>query len=287
MRRFPGLCAIVLTALAGAAAPAAADDPDITMSQIYLMAGDLAHARESIDEIIADEPDYAPAYLVSASVWEHSGDFDKAADDYSRAITHGFDHSAYIYTARGDSRLSAQHYDQAVADFGQALTINPGYWPAIVGRGIALAESGDAVRALADLDRALAHDPGDITEVLKSEHVQVQSRKGPPQQGTNTLSATLASAPLMVAGYFSRGKLHVHRGAYKPALADLDEVLKRAPGIVPAHFYRGVALLGLGRCKEGEAEIRGTGNSREPKLRAALTEQRDAVAKAGCSVEKL
>jgi tetratricopeptide (TPR) repeat protein len=287
MRRFPGLCAIVLAAATAATAPAAADDPDITMSQIYLMAGDLVQARESIDEVIADEPDYAPAYLVSASVWQQSGDFDKAADDYSQAIAHGLDHSPYVYTARGHTRFSAQHYGQAVADYGQALAINPGFWPAIVGRGMALAESGDAVRALADLDRALAHDPGDITETLKSEHVQVQSRKGPPQQGTNTLSATVASAPLMLGGYFERGKLHIHRGAYKPALADLDEVLKRAPGTGPAHFYRGVALLGLGRCREGEAEIRGPGLAVAPKLRAELTQHKDAVAKAGCSVEKL
>ncbi len=50
MRRFLGVLAIVL-ATAGAAAPATADDPDIMMSQFYLMSGDVEHARESINAV--------------------------------------------------------------------------------------------------------------------------------------------------------------------------------------------------------------------------------------------
>src|SRR5262249_4602264 len=162
----------------------------------------------------------------------------------------------------------------------------PGYWPAIAGRGAALAETGDATRALADLDRALAHDPGDIKEVLSTKHVQVQSRKGPPQQGTNTLSVSVRTAPLMAATYAARGKLRFSQGAYRPALADLDEAVKRMPAAPAAHFYRGLTLLALGRCQEGQNEFQAQGVRGTALFEAAFTQHRDAVAKAGCAVEK-
>ncbi len=287
MVRILAVLAIALAAAGGSAAPATADDPDIMMSQIYLMSGDIEHARESINAVIEDEPDYAPAYLVRARIWLLTGEFKKAVDDYSQAIAHGLDHTPYVYTVRAGAWAAGGDYAQAIADYDQALKINPGYWPAIAGRGAALAESGDAAHALADLDRAVAHDPGNMTEVLATKHVQVQSRKGPPQQGTNTLSVTVQSLPILAETYAARGKLRFTQGAYKPALADLDEAIKRMPALPAAHFYRGLTLLALGRCKDGEDEFHTPGVQGAAVFQAALAEHRDAVAKAGCSVEKL
>ncbi len=286
MRRFLGVLAIVLAA-AGAAAPGRADDPDIMMSQFYLMTGDVAKARETINAVIADEPDYAPAYLVSARIWLVTGEYRRAADDYAQAIAHGLDHSPYVYTVRAGAWVAGGDFAQALADYEQALKINPGYWPAIAGRGVALAETGQAARALADLDRALAHDPGNMTEVLATKHIQVQSRKGPAQQGTNTLSVTIQSAPIMATSYAARGRLRFAQGAYKPALADLDEALKRIPAFPAAHFYRGLTLLALGRCQDGQDEFNAQGVRGTALFQAALAQHHDAVAKAGCAAQKL
>jgi len=275
---------------AGAGPTGRADDETDTQimgAQMMLMLGDPLGALRMINEVIADEPEYALGYLVRAQILEASGETKKSADDFSQAITYGFDHSPYIYTERGNARAAGGDYAQAIADYNRALTLNASYWPAIAGRGAALAETGDATGALADLDRALAHDPGDIKEVLAAKHVQMQSRKGPPQQGTNTLSVTVHSAPLMAATYAARGKVRFSQGAYRPALADLDEAIKRMPVAPIAHFYRGLTLLALGRCQEGQSEFETHGVRGAALFQAALAQHRDAVAKAGCAVEKL
>ena len=289
MRRFLGVLAILVAAM-GAAAPGRADeetDTQIMFVQLNLIMGDIPRALETINAVVADNPDYPLAYLMRAQVWQASDEFKKAADDYSQAIAFGFDHSPYIYTQRGDARAAGGDYGPAIADYNQALTFNAGFWPAIAGRGAALADSGDVPHGLADLDRALANDPGDFTEVLKSEHVQVQSRKGPPQQGTNSLTVTIHSAPVMADAYVARGKLRFAQGAYKPALSDLDAAVKRMPKLAAAHFYRGLTLLALGRCQDGQSEFHAPGVSGTATFQAALTQNKDAVAKAGCSVEKL
>jgi len=289
MRRILVVLAIVL-ATAGATALARADeDTDIDMmrSQTALNAGDIPQALEAIDAVIADQPDYAPAYLVRARIWMVARDFPKAVDDYSQAIADGFGQKPYVYTMRAGAWAAGGDYARAIADYEQALKLNPGYWPAIAGRGTALAESGDVPRALADLNRALAHDPGDIKEVLATQHVQVQSRKGPPQQGTNTLSITLHTAPLMAQTYTARGKLRFDQGAYQDALADLDEAVKRLPALAAAHFYRGLTLLTLGRCREGQDEFKAQGVRGAAVFQAALARHHEAIAKAGCAVQAL
>jgi Tfp pilus assembly protein PilF len=284
MRRLLALIAIVLAA-GGVASAARADEDDIMRSQRYLMAGDVARAIESINEVIAEDPDYAPAYLLRARIWHMTGNFKKAAEDYSQAIAHGLDRSPYMYTMRADARFRSGDPMQAVADLDQALKLDPGYWPAIAGRGIALAETGETARALADLDRALARDPGDIKEVLTSTHVRVLSRKGPPGRGSRTLSVTVHSLPIMAASHMARGKLRFGQSAYNPALQDFDEVIRRAPNTMRAHMYRGLALLALGRCEEGKSELDTPGLRETAQFREAATAHRDTVSKAGCSVE--
>jgi len=289
MRRILAVLAIAVAVLS-APAPGRADeetDMNIMGAQLNLMMGDIPHALESINAVIADNPDYPLAYLMRGQIWQADGEFKKSVDDYSQAIAFGFDHSPYIYTQRGDARAAGGDYAPAIADYNQALTFNAGFWPAIAGRGAALVDSGDVAHGLPDLDRALANDPGDFTEVLKSEHVQVQSRKGPPQQGTNALTVTIHSAPAMADAYVARGKLRLAQGAYKPALDDLDAAIKRVPKLAAAHFYRGLTLLALGRCQDGQSEFQAPGVTGTATFQAALTQHKDAVAKAGCSVEKL
>jgi Tfp pilus assembly protein PilF len=172
-------------------------------------------------------------------------------------------------------------------DYDQALKLDPGYWPAIAGRGMALAETGDTARALADLDRALTRDPGDIKEVLTSTHVQVLSRKGPPGRGDRTLSVTVHSLPIMAASHMTRGKLRFSQGAYNPALQDFDEAIKRVPNIMVAHLYRGLTLLALGRCEEGKDEFGAPGLRDTMEFQAAVTKHGDTVSKAGCSMDTL
>jgi tetratricopeptide (TPR) repeat protein len=64
-------------------------------------------------------------------------------------------------TFRGNAKRSQGDNSGAIADYSQALTLQPDYRPALIGRGIAYRETNDPTRAMADLDQAIKLDPKD------------------------------------------------------------------------------------------------------------------------------
>jgi len=286
VRRFLGGLAVVL-ALAGIAPPGQADTYDVQRAQRYLAEGDLRLALDWIDSAISDEPDYGAAYLLRASIWMRVGEYQKAVDDDSQAIAHGLDHSTYAYKVRGDAHAGGGDYAAAIADYEQALKLNPAYWPALAGRGAARVETGDAAGALPDLARMLAINPADLKETLGSNAITELSQKGPPARGTETLTVTSQAKFGLAMSYEARGKLRFVQGSYQPALADFDAALTQLPQLITVHFYHGLTLLALGRCAEGAAELHAPGmkpmqTPAAARYQAFLAAHRDAVAKAGC-----
>jgi tetratricopeptide (TPR) repeat protein len=286
MRWFLGGLAVVLAA-AGIAAPSHADMYDIQRAQRYLAEGNLRDALSWIDSAISSNPDFGAAYLLRASIWMRVGEYQKAVDDDSQAIAHGLDHSPYVYKIRGEARAAGGDYAAAIADYEQALKLNPSYWPALADRGVARVETGDAAGAVADLDRLLAITLSDIKETLGSRQVTELSQKGPPARGTETLTVTTSAKLVLAVSYQARGKLRFVQGAYQPALADFDAALQQLPQLITAHFYHGLTLLALGRCSDGPAELHAPAmkpfqTPGAAPYQAFLTAHRDAVAKAGC-----
>ena len=66
---------------------------------------------------------------------------------------------AQAYRLRGDSYLQQNRHDQAIADYDQALKLDPNHSWALVGRGTAFSRTGKLDQAFADLNRAIALDP--------------------------------------------------------------------------------------------------------------------------------
>jgi tetratricopeptide (TPR) repeat protein len=284
MRRVLATLATALTAAVGTAGPGAADQADMLLGQIHMMQGQFQQAIDSLNAAIDDDPDYAPAYIVRGQAWRLIGQPGKAIDDFSQALARGLDHSAYLYTIRAEARAAAGDHAGAIVDYDRALAARSGFWPALAGRGVILAEVNDP-RALAELDRALAINPGaTITEVLESEQFRVLSRKGPPQRGTSTLSATIQTLPFVAGTYTARGRLRFTQGAYATALTDLNEALKRVPNLAMAQLYRGLTFLALGRCREGEAEFYALRGQDAAWLKSTVDPHREAATQAGCAL---
>ena len=63
------------------------------------------------------------------------------------------------YTNRGNGYRDKNDLDHAIADFNEAIRLDPKLAMAFLGRGIAFSDKGDNDRAIADLTEAIRLDP--------------------------------------------------------------------------------------------------------------------------------
>ena len=78
------------------------------------------------------------AYVNRGTAYTHKGKYDRAIQDYDKAIELNPNH-AEAYSNRGIAFLRKSEYDSAIQDFEKTLEIDPAHKNAIHGRGIAIA----------------------------------------------------------------------------------------------------------------------------------------------------
>ena len=86
------------------------------------------------------------------------GDFDKAIANYNEAIRLDPTY-ADAYYSRGLTWGNKKDYDQAIADCNEAIRLNPTYALAYTYRGAALSDKNEYDKAIADLSEAIRLDP--------------------------------------------------------------------------------------------------------------------------------
>jgi tetratricopeptide (TPR) repeat protein len=87
-------------------------------------------------------------------------EYDLAIQQYDYAIAHG----SPAYYVRGVAWLGKQNYEQAIADFTQAIQREAGYYLTYFHRADAYAHKGDRDSAIADYRRALALKPDEAVK---------------------------------------------------------------------------------------------------------------------------
>src|SRR5262249_3733396 len=96
-------------------------------------------------------------FLRGAAYYDH-GDYDPAIADFDEAIKLN-PKSAPAYDSRASSWRGKGDLDRALADYDEALKLSPDDADMLNNRGNAYNEKGDPDRAIADFDRALKIDP--------------------------------------------------------------------------------------------------------------------------------
>ncbi|MDR1129288.1 MAG: tetratricopeptide repeat protein, partial [Treponema sp.] len=87
------------------------------------------------------------------------GGYDEAIADYSEAIALGYD-LAVVYERRGDVYFENDDYGKAIEDYTQAATLDPSLASAYLSRGDVYFRKDDYGRALADYEAALGIEGG-------------------------------------------------------------------------------------------------------------------------------
>ncbi|MFH1226705.1 MAG: tetratricopeptide repeat protein [Planctomycetota bacterium] len=240
----------------------------------YSEKGDIDRAIADYTEAIRVDPKLANAYYNRGIIYNTKGEYDKAIADYDETIridpkySQAYCNRGIVYDKKAESlgntrdKLSPDAYrellDRAIADYSQAISLNPGLVTLHLSRGIAYGKKGD-------LDRAIA----DFTEMtrLNPESADAYSDLGNAYRLKNELDKSIANYtevirinPKSAEAYANRGFVYKEKAerernpdAYRElldlAMTDADKAIRLDPKLAHAYNVRGYI-----RVKKGDLD---------------------------------
>jgi tetratricopeptide (TPR) repeat protein len=228
-------------------------------------AGRLEEAQSYYAAALRDQADYHPALhmigLLRFQLQDIGGAL-AALDQAAAAAPTGYPRLALLHASRGEALMSLGQQEEALAAFDQALARDPAIAAAWNNQGLALnslgrleealasfaraallapasveplSNHGETLRrlrryeeALVSFSRALATDPGDPAALVN--RAGTLTDLGRIDQAITDYTNALARNPDLPQALFGRSHLlWTHKAELKPALADLDRLVRVAP----------------------------------------------------------
>ncbi|MEK0181955.1 tetratricopeptide repeat protein [Microcoleus anatoxicus] len=171
------------------------------------------------------------------------GDYQGAVADYNQALRINPNY-AEAYFSRGLARSDLGDKQGAIADYNEALRINPNDVIAYYNRGVARYKLGDKQGAIADYDQALRIDSNNASFYLNRG--TARSDLGDKQGAIADYDQALRIDPNNAKAYNNRGTARDELGDKRGALADYDQALRIDPNYASPYNNRGVIRASLG-----------------------------------------
>jgi tetratricopeptide (TPR) repeat protein len=167
--------------------------------------------------------------------------YDRAIADYSQAIQLDPDY-APVYSDRGNVYSDKKDYDRAIADYSQAIRLNPNFVEAYSERGSAYNGKKDYDRAIADYDQAIRLDPNFVTAY--NNRGNAYNDKKDYDRAIADYDQAIRLDPDYAAVYTNRGAAYNGKNDYDRAIADLNQAIRLDPDYALAYNNRGDAYKG-------------------------------------------
>ena len=164
--------------------------------------------------------------------------------------------TANEYLDRGNARLNARAYDDALADFKEAAKLNPTSDIAFADMAVAYAWKGEIPNAQANIGVALKVNPSQ--NVARHAQGIVAMRQAHWQDAINAFSAALKISPDDAFALLQRGYAYLGAHDVKRALADSEAYLTASSDaaqayLLQAQIYLNKAQIDLSRPDVGQA----------------------------------
>ena len=197
--------------------PALADDVDTCIKA----AGDESIAA-CTRVIAAGQGNLSWAYSNRGSAYQAKGNNDRAIADYDEAIRLD-PKNARAYNDRGIAYHAKGNNDRAIADYDEAIRLDPKYAFAYYHRGYAYKAKGDNERAIADYDQAIRLDPKDADAYVKRG--SAYRDKGDNDRAIAGYDAAIRLDPGYTSAYTNRALAYEKKGDRARARGDFTAAL--------------------------------------------------------------
>ena len=140
---------------------------------------------------------------------------------------------------RGEDALSHGDLEAAAVAFRDALSAAPGHVRAQLRLAVSLDRAGDTAGAMAELDRAIAHQGDNVT--LLVGRASLASARLRYAQAEADLRRALKLTESNADVYLQLGILHCRRARWSEAIEPLRRAVEIDPALVAAHYALGEA----------------------------------------------
>jgi tetratricopeptide (TPR) repeat protein len=144
---------------------------------------------------------------------------------------------------QADEKFSRQDYKGAIADYDQAISLNPKYAEAYDRRGKGRYRLGDKQGAITDFTQTISLNPK-YAEAYNNRGL-ARSGLGDRQGAIADYDKAISLDPTLAAAYHNRGLSRSDLGDKQGAIADYTQAISIEPKAV-AYHNRGVSRSGLG-----------------------------------------
>ena len=256
----------------------------------YLVAGNSdrdqgaqAEAVAAYDRLLVISPDDVTGLTNRAAVYAQLGQFERAIAGYDNAITQAstidrlFASRAIVYEnwalslqADGQTEAAGEKFAAALADFDQAIALNPDKSDYYLWRGVAYHSSSQPEVALADYEQAIALNPQNVQALAgrgwiyfaQANGLSVAGQEAEARQTFELALASFTGAAQIEesAGiWLAVGYAHYRLGEYEQTLSDWERAVALEPENPVMLVSRGTAHwrlanpVGVNRCTSNTA----------------------------------
>lgn len=187
---------------------------------------------------------FAVVFHYRGNAYLERGDFDRAIADFAQAIRLNPALPQSFYD-RGRTYLAKKDYRRAIQDFDQTIRLNPDIPEVYDSRGMAYYDEGDSDRAGRDFDGAIMLDSNYAPAFVHRGNLY--SDKGDYDRSIQDYDEAIRLDKRDAEAWRRRGEAYFRKQDYARAAPDLDQALKLDPDNANAVWRRTVTRFALGQ----------------------------------------
>lgn len=166
---------------------------------------------------------------------QQAGDTEGAIADYTEAIRLNPNFATAFFN-RGLIRREKNNFDGAIADYTEAIRLNPNFAEAYSSRGLVRYKKNDMGGAIADYTEAIYHDPYNV--IAYFNRGLVRREQGDMESAIRDYTEAIRLNPDHAKAYSNRGFARSEQGDMEGAIEDYTEAIRLSPDSVNAYVNR-------------------------------------------------